>query len=60
MGLFNQLVKTAARIGTLPVSAVIDIITLGGLLNDSESATVEHIEKFIEDIDDLPDSVDEE
>lgn len=61
MGLFDQLVKVVARTVTLPVSVAKDAVTLGGVLDDSgEIATIEHLKKLVEDIDDLPDSVNED
>ena len=59
MGLFDQLVKTVARAVTLPVSVAKDVVTMGGVLDDSgEIATLDHLKKLVEDIEELPDSVD--
>jgi len=61
MGLLKQLGKVVARAATLPVSVARDVVTLGGVLDDSlEVKTGEHLGKLYEDITDLPDSVDEE
>ena len=64
MGLFDQLVKTAARVVALPVSVAADVVNAfdidrdGPLLGDSETA--KHLIAFREDIEHIPASVDEE
>ena len=61
MGLLKQLSRVVARTATLPVSVARDIVTLGGVLDDSlEVKTGEHLQKLFEDITDLPDSVDDD
>lgn len=60
VGFLKQLGKVAARTVTLPVSVAKDVVTLGGVLDDDEVATTEHLKKLYEDVTDLPDSVDEE
>ena len=63
MGLFDQLVKTAARAVTLPVSVAADVVSAfdiddPGPLEDSK--TMEHLKKLKDDALAIPDSVDED
>lgn len=44
MSLFGALVRTAVNIASLPVAAVNDVITLGGVITDERSALVEAVE----------------
>ena len=61
MGFLKQLTKVAARAVTLPVSVAKDAVTMGGVLDDSDKvATLEHLTKLAEDIEELPDSVDDD
>lgn len=59
MGFLKQLGKVAIRAATLPASVVKDVVTLGGVNDDSgEVATLEHLKKLSEDIGELPESID--
>lgn len=51
MGLIGKFLKTTIDIAMLPVSAVADVITMGGELTDrSEPYTVQHIKGIAVDI----------
>jgi hypothetical protein len=60
VSLFEQLGKIAARAVTLPVSVVKDVTTLGGALTDGNLSTADHLRKLIEDIDELPESMEDD
>lgn len=56
-GFINSLAKTAVNVASLPIAAAADIVTLGGALTDnSQSYTVDKIEKLIEDLQSIVDS----
>ena len=59
MGFLGTLLKTAIHVATLPVDAVKDVATMGGILTDEdESYTVQKARKIKGDMDDLGDDVD--
>lgn len=46
MKLFGQLIRTAVNIVALPVAVAKDVVTLGGVLIEEDSATLEAIERL--------------
>ncbi len=60
MGIFSKIAKTAIRTVQLPVSAVKDAVTLGGVLTDEDEAyTKTNAEKLLEALDELDDEIDD-
>jgi len=58
VGFLKQLGKVVVRTATLPASVVKDVVTLGGVNDDSgRVATLEHLKKLSDDIEELPDSI---
>lgn len=55
MGVFGTLFKTVVHVAILPVSVAKDIVTLGEIADETESATVENIIAIKEDLDELTD-----
>lgn len=49
MKLFGQLVRTVVNTIVLPVAVVKDIVTLGGVLTDEDSAIREALERLKEE-----------
>lgn len=63
MGLLSQLVKVVSRTATVPVAAAVDVvrgITADETIFDEGSKLVATLEALREDIERLPDSVDED
>jgi len=50
MGIFNFLEETVVNIVKTPFAVVHDVVTLGGMLNDSECQTAKVIENEIDSI----------
>ena len=60
MGFLTHLTKTVLDVATSPIDVAKDVVTMGGvLIDEDEPATVKKIKKIVEDIDGLPDSVDD-
>ena len=60
MGFLTQLTKTGLDIVTAPVAIVKDTVTMGGALTDEdEPATIKKLKRIVEDVESLPDSVDD-
>lgn len=55
MGIFGTIFKTVVHVAVLPFSVVKDVVTLGGAIDDSESAVKENIIAIKEDLDELTD-----
>ena len=52
MSLFGKIVKTVVNVAELPVAAVKDVLTLGGITTEQdESYTRQQVEKIKEDAD---------
>jgi hypothetical protein len=49
MKLFSQLVRTAVNVVTLPVAVAQDVLTLGGVVVEKPSYTVELLKKIKEE-----------
>ena len=61
MGFLKQLGKVTARAVTVPVSVAKDVVTMGGVLTEeNEVATFEHLKKLVGDVNELPDSMEDE
>lgn len=58
MGLFGKLLKTAIDVVTTPIDIVSDIVTMGGTLNDEESAVVKKARRLKNDLEETRDEVD--
>lgn len=54
MKLFGQLVRTVVNVATLPVAAVKDVVTLGGVALDRESFVVEKIQQIKDEASETP------
>lgn len=60
MGLFKQITKTGIDIATTPVEIIKDVTTFGGALTEQDLPyTIKRLKEICEDIDDLPDSIDD-
>ena len=46
MKLFGQLVRTAVNIALLPVAVVKDVVTLGGVVTDENSAILDALKEL--------------
>ena len=46
MKLFGQLVRTIVNTALLPVAAIKDVVTLGGVITDEESALKQALEQL--------------
>ena len=57
MGLFSSILKTTIDVVTLPVSAIKDVVTLGGAVTDEDSAVKSNIEKLDDDGEKIIDSI---
>ena len=57
MGFIGGLLKTAVEVVTLPVAVVKDVVTLGGVLVDEDSATVNKLERIAEDVEETVDGL---
>lgn len=55
MGWMKLLEATVKTVTKLPVAVVKDAVTMGGILNDRESYTVEVCEEIADDIDKIAD-----
>lgn len=55
MGFFGKLVGAAVDTAVLPFSAAKDVITLGGSLNNEDSATIERIKRIGDKVTDAAD-----
>jgi len=51
MGLFGAIVRTAVNAVILPVAAVKDVVTLGGVITDEPSAFVKAVERLKKEAD---------
>ena len=49
MKLFGQLVRTVVNTALLPVAIAKDVVTIGGILTDTPSATKEALERLKEE-----------
>ena len=49
MGLLSKLIKHTV---TLPINVIKDVVTLGGVITDEESALKKQLEDFKDDMDD--------
>lgn len=62
MGLFDvlkQTIKVGLDVITLPVDIIKDTVTMGGALTDEEPATLKKLKKFADDVNEIPDKVNE-
>lgn len=60
MGIFSKIAKTAIRTVQLPVSAVKDAVTLGGVLTDEEEPyTKSTCDELLEALKELDDEIDD-
>ena len=58
MGLLGKIIKTGIDIATTPADIVKDIATLGGAINDTESAIAKKAERLRNDIEEMRDAAD--
>lgn len=58
MGLFGKLIKTGIDLVTIPVDVVKDTLTMGGALNDEESAVKKKLERLGDDVEEIRDAAD--
>ena len=58
MGIFGALLKTAIDVATTPIDIVSDVVTMGGAMNDEESAVVKKARRLANDLEDIRDEVD--
>ena len=58
MGLLGKLLKTTIHIATTPIDVVKDVVTLGGAMNDTESALKRKAEKLKDDAEEIEDEID--
>jgi hypothetical protein len=55
-GILTSIVKAAAVVVDVPVAAVADVVTLGGLTNDkSKTYTEEALSRFVQNVEDIAD-----
>ena len=62
MGIFDSLkslTKVVVDTALLPVDVVVDVVTLGGLMTDSDSAIVERAKKIGDGLQDAYDDIDD-
>lgn len=57
MGLFASIVKLGLDVATTPIAVVKDVVTLGGITTETESAIKQKIEQIDEDLEDVKDEV---
>ena len=55
MGLFGTLFGLGVDIVKLPISAVVDVVTVGGIATDSPSSVMQNLDEIKDDLDDLTD-----
>lgn len=59
MGFFGSLGKLVMDTVELPLAVVKDVVTLGGTLTDSDSATIDQVGAMKKDWGDMRDSLDD-
>lgn len=58
MGLLGKILKTGIDMVTIPADVVKDVITLGGEVNDEESAIKKKFERLGKDVEEIRDEAD--
>jgi hypothetical protein len=59
LDLAKSLTKITIRTAILPVAIVKDVVTMGGAITNEPSAVAKNISKTVEDLENLPEKIDE-